>query len=157
MRLPSITAPLSRGFSFQRDDESLRVGAARCTAYCSKNKKQICDQYHLLVAQSGLAFIYCTWCEPANDHGTCQRRVGCNWLAHCSHYVHADCGLSYGRSDSDDSMIAHSMLLMWPALVAGHAAALIARWVIRNRKGRTPGHGYEPTREAAMAAFKKSC
>jgi hypothetical protein len=29
-------------------------------------------------------------------------------------------------------------------------------WVIRNRKGRTPGHGYEPTREAAMAAFKKA-
>jgi hypothetical protein len=27
-------------------------------------------------------------------------------------------------------------------------------WVIRDRKGRT--HGYEPTREAAMAAFAKS-
>jgi len=29
-------------------------------------------------------------------------------------------------------------------------------WVIRDRKGRTPTHGYEPTREAAMAAFAKS-
>jgi hypothetical protein len=26
-------------------------------------------------------------------------------------------------------------------------------WAIRERKGRTPAHGYEPTREAAMAAF----
>jgi hypothetical protein len=29
-------------------------------------------------------------------------------------------------------------------------------WVIRDRKGRTLAHGYEPTREAAMAAFAKS-
>jgi hypothetical protein len=29
-------------------------------------------------------------------------------------------------------------------------------WVIRGRNGRTPTHGYEPTREAAMAAFAKS-
>jgi len=29
-------------------------------------------------------------------------------------------------------------------------------WVIRDRKGRTPTHGYEATREAAMAAFAKS-
>ena len=29
-------------------------------------------------------------------------------------------------------------------------------WVIRDRKGRTSAHGYEPTREAAMAAFAKS-
>jgi hypothetical protein len=29
-------------------------------------------------------------------------------------------------------------------------------WAIRERKGRTPAHGYEPTREAAMAAFAKS-
>jgi len=28
-------------------------------------------------------------------------------------------------------------------------------WVIRERKGRTPTHGYEATREAAMAAFAK--
>jgi hypothetical protein len=29
-------------------------------------------------------------------------------------------------------------------------------WVIRDLKGRTPTHGYEATREAAMAAFAKS-
>jgi len=29
-------------------------------------------------------------------------------------------------------------------------------WAIRERKGPTPGHGYEPTCEAAMAAFAKS-
>jgi hypothetical protein len=29
-------------------------------------------------------------------------------------------------------------------------------WAIRERKGRTPVHGYEPTREAAMAAFATS-
>jgi hypothetical protein len=29
-------------------------------------------------------------------------------------------------------------------------------WVIRDRKGRTPTHGYEATREAAMAAFAKT-
>ena len=28
-------------------------------------------------------------------------------------------------------------------------------WTIRDSKGRTPTHGYEPTREAAMAAFAK--
>jgi hypothetical protein len=29
-------------------------------------------------------------------------------------------------------------------------------WTIRERKGSTPVHGYEPTREAAMAALAKS-
>jgi hypothetical protein len=29
-------------------------------------------------------------------------------------------------------------------------------WAIRERKGSTPAHGYEPTREAAMQAFAKS-
>jgi hypothetical protein len=28
-------------------------------------------------------------------------------------------------------------------------------WAIRERKGSSPAHGYEPTREAAMAAFAK--
>ena len=29
-------------------------------------------------------------------------------------------------------------------------------WALRERTGRTPAHGYEATREAAMAAFAKS-
>ena len=29
-------------------------------------------------------------------------------------------------------------------------------WAIQERKGRKPTHGYEATREAAMAAFAKS-
>jgi len=29
-------------------------------------------------------------------------------------------------------------------------------WAIRERTGRTVAHGYDPTREAAMAAFAKS-
>jgi len=29
-------------------------------------------------------------------------------------------------------------------------------WAIRERKGSSPAHGYEPTRDAAMAAFAKS-
>jgi hypothetical protein len=29
-------------------------------------------------------------------------------------------------------------------------------WVIRERKERSPAHGYEPTREAAKAAFAKN-
>jgi hypothetical protein len=29
-------------------------------------------------------------------------------------------------------------------------------WVIREQKERSPARGYEPTREAAMAAFTKS-
>jgi hypothetical protein len=29
-------------------------------------------------------------------------------------------------------------------------------WAIQERKGRKSTHGYEPTREAAMAAFAKS-
>ena len=29
-------------------------------------------------------------------------------------------------------------------------------WAIRERKGSSPAHGYEPTREAAMAALVKS-
>ena len=51
----------------------------------------------------------------------------------------------------EDSVIVGRIFLM-PIGLKGRPWML----VIRDRKGRTPTHGYEATREAAMAAFAKS-
>jgi hypothetical protein len=73
MRLPSSTAPLWRGFSFQSDDES--SGPQGCTACCSKHKIQICDLYHLLVAQSGLAQVRANQEPDARASSICSERA----------------------------------------------------------------------------------
>ena len=52
----------------------------------------------------------------------------------------------------EDSVVVGRIFLMPIGLKGGPWM-----WAIRERKERTlPGHGYEPTREAAMAAFAKS-
>ena len=73
MRLPSSTAPLSRGFSFQREDES--SGPQECTACYSKHKIQICDLYHLLVAQSSLAQVRANQEPDARASRMCSERA----------------------------------------------------------------------------------
>jgi hypothetical protein len=50
----------------------------------------------------------------------------------------------------DDDVVGHVFLM--PIGLKGRPWM----WAIRELRGRTPAHGYEPTREAAMAAFAKS-